>query len=186
MTSHFGSGSIHDIPEPESDEPREVFAFFGLASYAAQVLEAELVNLIVATHLIERIPDTADDVEQLFSQHFALTLGRLLRVTSSRLNLPPDCEVLIRQALDARNRLVHRFYGEHSENLLSAVGRLEMMCELREMTVLFRRADAASMQISSQLFASVGVTPETTALELSSMVDTARRRDAHRPTGLTE
>lgn len=173
----FGSGSLEDIPEPDGDEPKEVFAFFGLASYAAQVLEAELVNLIVATHLVEDIPDNADDIEALFSKHFTLTLGRLLRIASTRASLPAESEALISKALEARNRLAHRFFGDHSENFMSAAGRRDMLLELREMTILFRLADAASEQISGRLFESLGVAWNVVRRELSIMKARAEARD---------
>src|SRR5258706_5380792 len=112
----LGSESIEDIPEPDDDDPKEVFAFFGLASYAAQVLEAELTNLLVATHLREEIPATSDAVEELFSEHFTYTLGKLLKLARARVVLPQSTEALITEALPASNLFIHRFFDDHSQN----------------------------------------------------------------------
>jgi hypothetical protein len=40
-----------EVPEPESDEAKEVYAFFGLAAYWAQVLEREAIHFAVAVHM---------------------------------------------------------------------------------------------------------------------------------------
>ncbi len=36
------------MPEPNLDDPKEVYAHFGLAVYRAQVMEEGLINLAVA------------------------------------------------------------------------------------------------------------------------------------------
>ena len=53
------------IPEPESHEPKEVYAFFGLTAYTSQVLEKSVLNLIVGAKLIKMNklhPNTADEL----------------------------------------------------------------------------------------------------------------------------
>lgn len=44
-------GQKPEIPEPDYDDDKEAFAFFGLASYAAQVLERGVVFLALELHL---------------------------------------------------------------------------------------------------------------------------------------
>jgi hypothetical protein len=36
-----------DVPVPEDSDPKEVYAFFGLCAFHAQVLEQGLINLVV-------------------------------------------------------------------------------------------------------------------------------------------
>ena len=44
---------INPIPEIESSDEKEVFAFFGLASFNAQCAEKSLVNFVMAYKLLD-------------------------------------------------------------------------------------------------------------------------------------
>ena len=103
-----------------------------------------------------------------------MTFGRLLTVARQRVDLPTETEALIRTALITRNRLIHRFFGDHSEDFISAMGRRAMALELRDAVVLFRRADEASERISSQLFSNVGVSRAAVESELEAMTRARR------------
>lgn len=174
----LGSPGI-DIPESESDDPWEVFAFAGLALYAAQVLEAELVNIVVGLLAGGKTSQVfREDVEEWFTSRKAKTFGGLASEIRKVTSLPQSTEDLITRALLARNRLAHDFFGEHSENFLSLVGRREIVRDLRAMAALFRDADAAGEAISGPLWSKLGVTRESAAKELSVMQARARDRDA--------
>lgn len=174
-----------DIPDPEDSGPKEVFAFAGLALYAAAVFEAELTNLLAGSKMAKERPTSADEVEALFSDNYAKTLGQLIQLVRARVSFPNDSEALIGRALAERNRLIHHFFRDHSENFVSEIGRREMIADLREMTALFRAADQASESVSNPLFERLGVTSEIIAAELNTMYARAKSRDRthYPPTG---
>src|ERR1700754_2012348 len=71
------------VPWHEGEQHKRVFAYFGLASYMAQVLEHGIVNALILVHLIptKRV-ELADEVWHLaydsFSEEkFRLTMGQL-------------------------------------------------------------------------------------------------------------
>lgn len=80
------------IPEREGSDPKEVFAFFGLAAYHGQVLEQELIIFAVVLHLSGRTGISRAYVDALFDTFEARTFGQLLREARSLIAIPPDLE----------------------------------------------------------------------------------------------
>lgn len=77
------------VPDPEDYSEKEVYAFFGLAAYSAQVLENGLVNMVVAFKTFgARI--TRDQFDEIFSEHDSKTLGKLLQEARSQKVPIPD------------------------------------------------------------------------------------------------
>ena len=54
---------MDSVPEPDGDDTKEVYAFFGLAAYSGQVLERGLLNLATIMRLRATGAATVDDYE---------------------------------------------------------------------------------------------------------------------------
>lgn len=168
---------VDSVPEREGSDPKEVFAFFGLAAYHGQVLEQELIIFAVMLHLSGRTRVTRTDVEALFETFEARTLGRLLREARSLTTIPPDLEGKLTDALGQRNDLVHRFFARRSEDFISDAGRVEMIEELRKATLLFEEVDAAVTAIREPLSQRLGISQDIAKKELDKMLARAAARD---------
>lgn len=144
------------VPTPDGDQAKEVYAFFGLAASTAQVVEAALLNLLVGLELAGQPAISREQFGQAFDQADRKTLGQLLRKIDSHITLGSDVESVLGEALDARNYLCHRFFGDHAEDFLSAAGRREMIAELRELTEKIHRADRFD-EVIVALFERMGV-----------------------------
>ena len=66
------------IPVPDLDDPKELYAFAGLALYQANLLEASLINLAVVLQLDRVKVITREFFEATFDNVEAKTLGKLL------------------------------------------------------------------------------------------------------------
>lgn len=64
MTSDLGL----EIPEPENCSTKEVYAFFGLASYQAQVLEKGITIMVVAFKC-RNFHITRNKFDSIYSKH---------------------------------------------------------------------------------------------------------------------
>ena len=54
------------VPEPEYDDPKEVYAFFGLAAYWIQLLEQGILNLWVGLRISGLKVPTWEDVRNFY------------------------------------------------------------------------------------------------------------------------
>jgi hypothetical protein len=111
----------------------DVYAKFGEAAEAAQLLETEVGNMLlwvrVAEHdlLNKRDPALA---RKIFSDVDRKTLGQLILAVRAKMPAPENLEELLSGALQERNRLNHAFFRQHNFRRNSAEGRALMLQDL--------------------------------------------------------
>ena len=166
------------VPDPDFEDPKEVYAFYGLAAYTAQVLEQGLLNWVVALMIAGERRVTPATVERLLETFEEQTFGQLLRIVRERVTVPAEVDSVLDHALRRRNYLVHRFFAVHSEDFISGAGRRSMIGELRDAVRLFEEADKASESVYLPLVARLGVTQEVISQQMDLLLQRAEARDA--------
>lgn len=166
------------VPEAEDSEEKEVFAFFGLCTYCGQVLEQGLVNLAVALHIKGLTQITSTDVDTAFDRMDRKTLGQLINDVRQKVPVSKELEEALKQALENRNYVVHRFFVEHSIDFLSEPGRHDMIIKLRQITVQLQKTDCALEPVTLQLWQRLGITEEMFETELARMKTEAAKRES--------
>jgi hypothetical protein len=151
------------------DHVREMYARFGAAVYAAQVLEHGIVNAMVILHLPRREKFTKFDIDAFMDQQFENTLGKLIRNLKEKLPLPADLEQLLSKALMTRNWLCHHYFRERAYELLTAEGQEKMIAELQDAYSVLERADKTLTATVQPLADRLGLTQEAIQRELDSM-----------------
>jgi hypothetical protein len=167
-----------DIPMPESSEVKEVYAFFGLAAYWAQVLEQEVINFTVAVHMENRSHLNRRIVEDLWRSFEVKTFGAVLHAARRITSIPSDIDVLLGTALTMRNHLTHSFFRDRAEWFLSDAGRLRTMADLQEHMKIFKRANDRLEPLTLALLNQFGVSRETANRLLQEMLARAKAADA--------
>lgn len=149
-----------EIPKPDYDDPKEVFAFFGLAYYQAAVLEHGVLNLAVAM-LAKRVSGiTAGDVERLYESFDKSTFGQIIEAAKVRFEIPSDLEADLAFALEKRNHLAHRFFVVHDIDFMTPSGKRKMINELVEILEHFQSVDSRMDEIWMRAWESFGITKE--------------------------
>ncbi len=145
------------VPTPDFDDPKEVYAFFGLAAYATNLLESSFINWTVALRLGNISGATRQDFDTAFGHFETRTLGQLLQATRSLTVVPADLDSVLTKSLSERNRLIHHFFREHAANATHPAGQRVMITELSSMIELFDHADALVTPIYLSLWERFGV-----------------------------
>jgi len=158
------------IPEPEDFGVKEVYAFFGLAAYCAQVLEKGLVNMAVALR-VKGLRLTVSEYDALFEEHSKKTLGQLLKRARNTIPISNDLDALLEDALEKRNWLIHQFFADRAVQFTEEYGRGDMIRELQQLIVLFQKADSAIQLIYHPILEQMGVTSE----RVNGLMDEMRR-----------
>jgi hypothetical protein len=148
------------IPSPDYEDPKELYAFFGLAFYAAQVLEQGVVNLAVALKAAGDPNITAQFLLDLYDDVGAKTFGRVLRIARTHMTIPATIDVDLTVALDKRNHLAHHFFVVHDHDILTDEGRRKCIDLLIDDLRFFHRVDAQFDPIWQTAWAKFGVTHE--------------------------
>ena len=164
----------------DGEHNKTVYAYFGLAIYASQVLEHGLVNALLVLDLIPKAsaiatPETwADKVDSFYETEFKRTLGSLVRRLRDVTTVSNELEELLRRALEKRNWLSHHYFRERAMEFLSVTGRDQMITELEEVRELFDAADKALDAVMKPIRQQYGYTDELLAKTEEEMLRQAR------------
>jgi hypothetical protein len=161
----------------EDDRAKDVYAFYGLAMYQAQIVEAELRNLLVAYARVfnDLSPEDVDTYEERFASD---TLGRMLSRVKTLATVNDQASNLLRRALQERNRLAHRYFFERIEYLYGFAGQVEVVKELGHLAQLFRHADELFEPLVITLLKKLGAAEEWLSDQLNDMVASAEKKYA--------
>jgi hypothetical protein len=145
---------------PDYDDPKEVWAYFGLAFYRANVLERGVHNLAVGM-LSKKVPGlTSNDVESLYATHDSKTFGQAIAVAKRVFDFDEETEQDLQRALEDRNYLAHGFFESHDIDLLSESGRKKMLDELVAIAIRLKEIDRRMDPIWMSAWQHLGVTAE--------------------------
>jgi hypothetical protein len=114
---------------------QDIYAKFGEAAEAAQLLETEQGNLLLSAGIAghdlvnEPKPELAKDLVNAVNRK---TLGQLIRAIDGNGSAPAGLEERLVRALSERNRLNHSFYRKHNLRRNSEEGRTLMLRDLNK------------------------------------------------------
>lgn len=163
------------IPEPNYDDPKEVYAFYGLAMYTAQLVEHSLLNLAAVLQLRAKVI-TRDLFDATFYDLDKKTLGKLLTVTGSLMQFSEQTDLILEDVLRKRNYLTHHFFREHAATFLHPHGRRQMSDELRVLIADFQAADRLLTPIYLSLWKRYGVDQAFIEREIQAMKNEVDKR----------
>jgi hypothetical protein len=162
------------IPEPDYDDPKELYAFFGLAAYCIQLLEQGLLNLLVGLQLSGNQTPVWADAGMLYDEGDRKTLGQLLKAVHEIVPFEATLDGHVQEALRKRNYLTHHFFVEHDEDLLSHRRRREMIDELRESIRFFKMIDSQVDALWHAIWGKYGFTQDRIEAEAAALKERIR------------
>lgn len=139
---------------------KEVFAWFGGAAYHAQCFEVELQSLLLLTYRLNHPTASVTDLDGVDMSLSRKNLGSLLRELAKHFTLHPEFSNLLNTYCDKRNYLMHRFFFDNAGKLLSSPGCEVMVTELKQLSEVFREADAIAQEMSKRMRALAGWSEE--------------------------
>jgi len=151
---------MSDIPTPDYDDPKEIYAFFGLTYYKAAVLEHGVLNLAVALLATETSGITVGQVDKLYESFDKKTFGQVIRAARQKFDFPTDLEADLEKALIQRNYLAHRFFVDHDIDLQLPGGRRQMIDELIEILRHLQSVDTRMDDLWMSAWEPLGITRE--------------------------
>ncbi len=177
MPTEDGYDTLDELPDDGAQE-REIYARYGLAMYAAQVLEESASSLIVVHEMTHGNMRVVEEVGDRFDELWTKTLGALIRQVGTHQLVTADQSAVLGDALKARNRLAHHFFREEADSFVTPGGKRRMLDQLDAARRLFQEASALAADIYLRYMSKYGVTRGTLDEMVKDMTETARARDA--------
>jgi hypothetical protein len=134
-----------------------VFLALGQTVFVCQCFESSIVALLALYN--EEVHGTNDGrAFQATIDNVSLkTLGRLLESTRKIVDVAPQVDELLKEGLELRNRVIHRFADEFAGKMQSPDGRAEVVAELFRWRLRLVECDDAVHVILNALLARRGV-----------------------------
>ena len=139
----------------EELERKEVFAWFGAASYFAQCVEVEL--WIARLFLVREHEPLADEERWRRLETERLTMGKLLRIVKRGIELDSAGRETLIACLEKRNWLSHSYWEQRSHLLASSEGCCQAVEELASLCEMFQKGDVVAQRLSARIRARLGV-----------------------------
>lgn len=163
--------AINPVPEMDAEDEKEVFAFFGLASFNAQCAEKALVNFVMGYKLLDESALTQDEWLVLYNNLNSKTFGQLLRHVKKRIEISQELIDALQSTLKNRNWLAHDFFYDYAIEFSDSKGRHVMICKLQELIKQFQLADRAVESLNLNIWSKFGVTKEWIQNQIASDIE---------------
>lgn len=151
---------LNEIPTPEDYGEKEVYAFFGLASFNAQCLEKGLLNFAIIATFDKVRPLSQAEWDVFYNKYDRHTMGNLLKSARKLTEIPKSIDDRLNNALDSRNFLIHDFFEKNSENFMYENGRKTMIEDLQKHIIEFQTIDRLVETITFKLSSKFNLTEE--------------------------
>jgi hypothetical protein len=127
----------------------------GAGLFDAQGLEYGVALLM---YYIERLNPTESlpKIEAILDNKDKKTFGQLIRMLDSYVQKDPELEHIFREALDARNDLIHRLLIDNAEHFPSLTGRREVLAKIKAARSAMGKADAVIRPLIAELGLKLG------------------------------
>jgi len=175
--SLFSSPNKPIIPPPEDSSVKEVFSYYGLCMYNAQILEQELINLTVGLVAIDATVLSKGDFDKFFNEAGSKTIGQLIFDLKKRIKFSMEIKESLIKAKDDRNFVAHDFFKSHDINFGANLGREKMIKELIFYTSEFINVTSQVEVITDKVFRKLGITEEIVQREIEKMEAEVRAID---------
>lgn len=163
--------------DPESEQIREVYAYYGLAMYWAQCLEQSIFqHLLLFDHFPKAVAEYttpenwAADFDRYEERELGQTMGKLIR-RLQEVGRPTDgIEGTLAEALKSRNWLAHGYFADRALEFTTQDGREKMLEELEAAKENFQKCATELDAVSLPAACSLGFTDEMLEKVESEMV----------------
>lgn len=158
-----------EIEDIDPEQMKEMYAYFGLASYLAQCFEYSLGVFILVHNKLTKPGFTGRDFEELEKVLHKKTMGNLLNDLKKYVTIKPDDSKIMDNALERRNYLTHHFFYTRAAYMMSQAGVDKMIEELKDIANDFKVADAAIVAMYTKITKLLGMTDEMVVKEMEKL-----------------
>lgn len=132
-----------------------VYEAAGRALEAANLLETELGTLLLILDALETGSHVNPDRDAYLRLRDAIdrkTLGQSLAAVRKRLKIDGDIDRVFNDALEARNKIAHRFFPGHGLRIIDTNGCATMLKEATELRHTLWDGYTAAQRLTERLF----------------------------------
>ena len=151
----------------ESDQVKEVYAYYGRAMFEAQCLEQSIFQHLLifdhfpkATKAYKDKQQWANAFNEYESREMKQTMGKLIRRLCEAGQPTKEIEAALEEALKVRNWLAHGYFSARAIQFTVSRGRQEMLIELEPIYEIFKNCAELIDAVTMPVMRKMGLTEE--------------------------
>lgn len=144
---------MKDTKVPESEQSKELFAYFGLAVYYCQALEQQLTNLLLLTKLSNGQTLTDEDLAELYKRKLGNSFGQLIKEIQHHFSFSETETKELQSVWKQRNHIVHDYFKKRIQETFTPAGRAHMIRELKRFKNKAARLELRLQAYCNELYA---------------------------------
>lgn len=153
----------------EDEQRKEVYAYFGLAVYNAQVLEHQLINMLILVKVANKEKVNITEIDNLFDRYFLKTMGQLFDELMKTYTLSENERKELREVLRLRNYIIHDYFKKKIWLMVTQKGRESIIKELICFENRVKKMDKRLVELATRYYKKVGVTEEIIEKEFEKL-----------------
>lgn len=144
---------------------RLIYAYFGLAVYYAQCLEQTFINMIWLNRIFKKKVKSQKELESIIDavENSKKTMGNLINEVKTEYSVPDDLQLELRDILNKRNYLTHKFFKDQIWKFKSDIGMREMLKYFCDFIDSSKAVDEQMKDLHSHYTKKAGLTDERIA-----------------------
>ena len=115
--------------ESEDGKHKTIYAYFGIAVYFGQILEETFSTMLWTDKIFKNKIKTNKEVREIIDvvENSKKTMGQFIIDVKKTYNLSEELIQELKDALETRNYLVHKYFKIEIQKSYSEIGRKEML-----------------------------------------------------------
>ena len=115
--------------EDDNGKHKLIYSYFGLAIYFSQCIEETFSNMIILHRIVNKKIKTNSEVNEIINsiENSKKTMGNFINEVKHAYKLTEALENSLKESLNTRNYIVHKYFKLHIEKFSSEIGKKEML-----------------------------------------------------------
>lgn len=146
----------------DEEQTKQVYAYFGLAVYFAQVLEQHAINMIALKLMIEHKITESDEIDKLWNKYEGSkkTFGALINEINQLYKISDNHKAQLKEFLNKRNFIAHDYFKFNVDIFYNENGKFRMVKDFIAFREQAKEIDGILTTYFEEYQKIAGITPE--------------------------
>ena len=122
----------------ETEQLNELYRLYGIAAHNCSNIEYRIVYLLLGPKWKQTTGLTPEKVTEVYDKLQSMPLGTLLKVYKQHFSFTEQQIDLMKDVLEKRNYLTHRFFGAYGKKMHDPAVQEQMVAELKALIIVFQ------------------------------------------------
>ena len=122
----------------ETEQLNELYRLYGIAAHNCANIEYRIVYLLLGPKGKQTAGLTPEKVTEVFDKLQSMPLGTLLKEYKQHFSFTEQQIDLMKDVLEKRNYLTHRFFGEYGKKMHDTAVQEQMIAELKTLIIVLQ------------------------------------------------